>query len=381
MHPAPTQSPLHPRFAASDAMLLPYGPPEAPIEVVGAFDEVGLEYAAIRKAAVLFDEPHTDALVVRGEDRLAFLNSMITQKVADLAPGSSAPSFWLNRKGRIDADLRVVAREDHALLLVDRHLAAGTAESLNTFIFAEDCAIEHDAGAWHLVSLHGAGALAALAAAAGDPALADLRPGHNAACTIAGAGVVADRDDLTGDPGVRLIVPREHAASVYDALLSLGDTPRVREAGWFALNTARIEAGRPLFNIDFGPDTLPAETGLLDRRVDFRKGCYLGQEVVARMHARNARKRGLVALRIADPESGQAPLPGAGDRVFAKDDAAGEPVGAVTSSTVSPMLGAAVVCFAMLRDAETAPGTEVVVQAEGRRAVATVQPGLAFWSR
>lgn len=382
--PAPAlQSPLHHRFADSDALLLPYGPPAAPIDVVGAFEEVGLEYAALRKAAVLFDEPHTAALILRGPDRLAFLNSMLTQKVIDMAAGQTRPSFWLNRKGRIDADLRVIERGDHTLLLLDRHLAASTAASLNTYLFSEDCTIGSAAETHHTIALHGVAALAVLAAAAGDPAMADLAPDTNATCTIAGAPCIADRDDLTGDPGVRLLVPREHAERVYDALLAPGHgAPAVKPAGWYALNTARIEAGRPLFNIDFGPDTLPAETSLLGSRIDFRKGCYLGQEVVARMDARKARKQGMAAVRVdaVDPNA-EAPLPGMGDRVFSPDDPEGNPIGVVTSSTVSPMLGAAAIAFAMLRDAETVPGTLVLTQAEGRKVGATVQAGLSFWKR
>ncbi|MCC5823287.1 MAG: hypothetical protein LAT64_08280 [Phycisphaerales bacterium] len=377
------QSPLHHRFADSDALLLPYGPPESPVDVVGAFEEVGLEYAAVRKAAVLFDEPHTAALTVRGGDRLGFLNSMVTQKVIDLAPGRSCPSFWLNRKGRIDADLRIIAREDHLVILLDRHLAAPTAEALNNYIFSEDCTIEPAADTHHTLSLHGVAAPALLAAKAGNPALADMQPGENAVCTIDGVHALVDRDDLTGDPGLRLLVAREHAERLYDALLTPTEgVPAAKPTGWYALNTARIEAGRPLFNIDFGPDTLPAETSLLDSRIDFRKGCYLGQEVVARMDARKARKQGLAALRIIhDDPNTDAPLPAMGDRVFSLADPEGNPVGVVTSSTIAPMLGAAAVCFAMLRDAETAPGTDLLVQAEGVKAPATVQPTLRFWSR
>ena len=382
--PAPSlQSPLHHRFADSNALLLPYGPPAAPIDVVGAFEEVGLEYAALRKAAVLFDEPHTAALVLRGPDRLTFLNSMLTQKVVDLAAGQTRPSFWLNRKGRIDADLRVIERGDHTLLLLDRHLAESTAASLNTYLFSEDCAITSAAETHHTIALHGLGALAVLAAKASDPALAEFAPNANAACTIDGVDCIADRDELTGDPGIRLIVPRVQAERVYDALLAPAHgMPMVKVSGWYALNTARIEAGRPLFNIDFGPDTLPAETSLQDSRIDFRKGCYLGQEVVARMDARKTRKQGLAAIRVdtTDPNA-EALLPGMGDRVFSPSDPEGNPIGVVTSSTISPMLGAAAVAFAMLRDAETIPGTALLTQAEGRKVPATVQPALILWKR
>lgn len=386
----PTQSPLHHRYADSDALLLPYGSPENLVDVVGAFEEVGLEYAALRKSAVLFDQAHTATLIVRGADRHSFLNNMVTQKVIDLAPGQSRRSFWLSRKGRIDADLTIAAREDHLLITLDRHLAATTAQALTNYLFSEDCTIEDAAPTHHHLALHGPAAPAILARAGNDLTLADLAPGHNAACTIAGASVVADRFDLTGDPGLTLTIPREHAEAVYDALLTPGPDPAThpasapapRPAGWFAINTARIEAGHPLFNLDFGPDNLPAESGIIDDRIDFRKGCYLGQEVVARMHARKARKQGIAPIRVAPPEGQtEAPLPNTGNHLFPADDPDASPVGIITSSTISPMLGAAPIAFAMLNDAHTAPGTRLIVHAEGTRSPATVQPGMVFWSR
>ncbi len=389
----PAQSPLHHRYADSDALLLPYGSAEHAVDVVGAFEEVGLEYAALRKSAVLFDQAHTATLIVRGADRRSFLNNMVTQKVIDLEPGHTRRSFWLSRKGRIDADLAIAARDDHLLIALDRHLAATTAQALSNYVFAEDCVFEDASASLHHLALHGPAALAILAAAASDPDLAELAPGRNAACTIAGTPVVADRRDLTGDPGLTITVPRDRAEAVYDALLAPpggaggaggagGGVPAPRPAGWFAINTARIEAGHPLFNVDFGPDNLPAESGVIQDRVDFRKGCYLGQEVVARMDARKARKQGVTPLRVTPPDADtDAPLPSAGNHVFSAADPEGNPVGVVTSSTVSPMLSAASIAFAMIKEPHTAPCTELIVRAEGTKAAAVVQKDARFWSR
>lgn len=375
------QSPLHQRFEASDALMIPYGEGDRAVAVVGAFEEVGIEYAAIRKGCVLFDMPHAGTVVATGSERLPFLNNMVTQKVIDLEAGRSVWSFWLNRKGRIDADLRITERGDRTLISVDHHLAGQTANTLTNFVFAEDAEMVDRSDEFHRMALHGVGALAVLSAAAGDESLATLEPGRNAECQIAGVHVVADRDDLTGDPGVVLCLPRDGAAAVYDALLEVRENaPSVKPAGWFAVNSARIEAGRPVFNLDFGHDSLPAETGVIADRVDFRKGCYLGQEVVARMDARKARKRAVCALRITPDESGASALPAMGEPVFTPASE-GEPIGAITSSTISPMLSGACVALATLRDKESAPGTELIVSAEGKRAKAVVQDGLTFWAR
>lgn len=371
-------NPLRDRFASGDALLIPYGEPGSSIEVVGAFEEVGIEYARVRKACVVFDQPHVGTIEVTGSDRLAFLNSMLTQKVIDLPDGHARRSFWLNRKGRIDADLRVAELGGRALLTLDRRLAGPTAESLASYVFSEEVTIADVSGSWHRMSIHGATAPDLLARAADDDTLAPLAHGSARDARIGDVPVRVEREDTTGEPGFDLAVPIDAAGAVYDALLDAGAKP----VGWFALNTARIEAGTPMFGLDFGPNNLPAESGVMASRVDTRKGCYLGQEVVARMHARNTRKQGLVAFRVVSVEGGgPLPLPATGDAVLPGGDALGAPIGAVTSSTIAPMCSGACVGFAMLRDAETAPGTELLVAAEGRRATIAVQESLAFWKR
>src|SRR5205807_8530340 len=104
----------------------------------------------------------------------------------------------------------------------------------------------------------------------------------------------------------------------------------LRPIGWAAFNAARIEAGRPIFGIDFDESVLPAETGQFNRAVSVTKGCYLGQEIVARMHARQQVARQLAGIRM-DSDA----LPIAGAKIF--DDASNE-IGGVTSSTLSPVL-------------------------------------------
>ncbi|MDX9910759.1 MAG: glycine cleavage T C-terminal barrel domain-containing protein [Phycisphaerales bacterium] len=159
----------------------------------------------------------------------------------------------------------------------------------------------------------------------------------------------------------------------------------MRPAGWFACNIARIEAGTPLFPIDFGPENLPHESGVLDDRVSFRKGCYLGQEVVARMQSLGHPKQRLIALRLvgdnACDEHANTRQPVGGAHVFARSDAGGNPVGTITSSTISPMLAGEVACFAMMRYANSDPGAELTIAADGAYVDAMVQPSLRFWSR
>lgn len=145
---------------------------------------------------------------------------------------------------------------------------------------------------------------------------------------------------------------------------------RIRPIGWAAFNAARIEAGRPLFGIDFDDTVLPAETGQMARAVSFTKGCYPGQEIVARMHARNAIARQLIGLKFADDA-----LPIAGAPVM---DDQSNTIGGITSSTISPMLSNTAIAIALLKRPHFNPGTVLNAPAEGalRRAVVTELPFL-----
>jgi len=370
-------TPLHAIHQAAEAFFLNYGPPQRPnhqTPIVETFGQLDMEYAALRKAAVVFDEPHMATLKITGSERHAFLNNMLTAKVDDLKPGQSIFSFWLNRQGRIDADLRLIETEDCTLIKLDRHLAQSTADSLNTFIFAEDIEITVD-DSHHWISIHGPTAFTLLNT---EP----IDEHHNSIISIHNTNVITDRFDLTGEIGLSLAVPKDQLESIYQSLTA---ESQARPTGWLAINTARIEAGHPLYNIDFGPDSVPAETGVMDSRVNLTKGCYLGQEVVARMHARKIRKQSIVALRLDDQrittESQAILQPLTGAHINLPDQQGQTPIGAVTSSTISPMLGAIPICLANLKDAHTTPGTKLSVWAEGKYADCTVNDSLTFWTK
>lgn len=416
-------------------MMLPYGPdahqpraPEAPaheapepIHLVGTYGELELEYAAIRKGCLLLDLPQRAVLEVTGADRLEFLNRMITQELKPgkkwLEPFSSVSSFWLNRKGRIDADLRVIVLPERVLLECDAHAAKRTLDGLTAFIISEDAAITDLSAIAHRLALHGPTAarlLAATSTPVAGPSIESLQPNQTCIVRIADAESIIDRRDQTGEVGLDLIVPTAHARAIYELLLQRGfphehvheralphlstelsAQVRLRPGGWHAFNIARIEAGTPLYYIDFGPNSLPAETGVVDDRVSFTKGCYLGQEVVARMHARGHSKRKLVAL-LADPNAARPPSdpgdpndpylagmpqPVSGAQVLPHTGEAAESVGVITSSTLSPMNAATAVCFAAIKNDLASPGARFRVATESESLIMVVQPSLGTLPR
>jgi folate-binding protein YgfZ len=393
-------SPILPLHQQANDLLIEYGPPGTCVPVVATYGELELEYAALRKHSILLDLPQRAVIEVTGADRLDFLNRMITQELKGMPLNSLRRSFWLNRRGRIDADLRVINLPDRVLLETDIHAAARTIQGLGAFVITEDVAIRDLTDATHRLAIHGPTAVSLVRTVLG---IENLERGAAACHSFNDAHTIVFREDTTGEHGYEISVPTEHAARLYQRLIEVGHDPsqgagalregpastahafRLRPAGWHAYNIARIEAGTPLYNIDFGENSLPAETGVLDDRVSFKKGCYLGQEVVARMHSRGHSKQVLVGVKfdvMTSPDD-FALQPAERAALFPVSDGtpALDPVGAITSSTISPMLGSAAIAFAQVKQSHQAAGTKLAARVSGQSVIGEVRPTLTFWKR
>jgi folate-binding protein YgfZ len=372
--PAPLPNPLRSLHAEAGAEFQDY----ANVEIVSTFGEPQAEYAAVRKACALFDLPQRGILELTGKDRLPFLNNLLTNQTWDkatkspLAGGQGVYAFLLNKQGRIFTDMNVIERGERTLLELDARLVEPLRLALDKYLFIEKVQLTGRVGSLHAIALHGPGAAAVLDAAVGSH-VPELPPLGSTEVSLFGVdGVTVWRDDPCGVPGYLLLLPAEQAAMVWSTLLSrfgelVGHARRpLRPAGWAVFNTTRIEADRPMFGIDFDESVLPAETGpaMLSRAVSFTKGCYVGQEVVARMHARKQVARQLVGLRLEDDS-----LPVAGAPL---SDDAGNTVGGVTSSTISPVLSRAAICLGYLKKPFFEEGTVVHVPAEGEMRKAKV---------
>jgi folate-binding protein YgfZ len=398
----PRVSPIRNTHALAEASFQTWGPEDHGVEMVETFGEIASEYASLRRGCALFDMTNRGTIEITGADRLDFLDRMITQQVKGLAPYRCVRSFWLNRKGRIDADLRVLTLEDRVLLDLDWLTVDRARSTLDAFVITEDVAITDASAEWSRLAIHGPTTLDLLQTVAthraGAP-LADLSEGAACLLEIAGAETIVDRWDECAEVGAHLWLRSSDVERVWLRLVEAGsphddngngDAPgatpqsriRLRPGGWHAYNIARVEAGTPLYNIDFGEQSLPGETGVLRDRVHFRKGCYLGQEVVARMDALGKPKQILVALRFDHDANDRIVQPFPGAHVMEMTEDAAETVGAITSSTISPMLGGEAIAFAQVRTkyAEN-KDANLVVAAEGSRVRATVQDSLRFWTK
>jgi folate-binding protein YgfZ len=342
----------------------------AETEIVSTFGEPQAEYAAIRKAAGLMDLPQRGVLELTGKDRLPFLNNLLTNQTFDkntkapMPAGSSVYAFLLNAKsGKVMVDMNVLELGERTLLETDARLIPLLNQSLQKYQFAEQVKFAQLSNL-HEIALHGpmAGELLGISGSA------------VVSKELFGKSTIIWRDDVAGVPGYHLLVPTETIVQVWTELMKLAQPDlqtgkrKLRPIGWAAFNAARIEAGRSMFGIDFDDTILPAETGQLPRAVSFTKGCYPGQEIVARMHARQVVAKQIAGLKFADDC-----LPIAGAPVT---DDAGNAIGGITSSTISPMLSNTAIAIALLKRPFFSVGTVVNVPAEGaiRKAVVTELP-------
>lgn len=346
------------------------------LEIVSTFGEPQAEYAAIRKGCGLMDCPQRGVLELAGRDRLAFLNNLLTNQTWDkqaksgLQAGEGVYAFFLNVKGRIAADMHVLDLGDRTLLEMDGRFVSTLRRAFEKYLFAEQVTMRELVGVSHEIALHGPGSRQVLETASGAP-MPDLALLASARIDLLGVPAIVWRDDTTGAPGYHLVLPIDAGPTIWRELVmrfggseSLGKRP-LRPIGWAAFNATRIEAGRPLFGVDFDDSILPAETGaLFPRAVSLTKGCYLGQEIVARMHARQAVAKQIVGIKLDTDD-----LPIAGAKLF---DDKGNEIGGVTSSTLSPILSDVAICLGYVKRPFVATGTKVRVPAEGALREATV---------
>ncbi|HEU4400329.1 MAG TPA: hypothetical protein VFU54_21125 [Actinomycetota bacterium] len=252
--------------------------------------------AAVRDGVVVVDRPDLATIGLRGADVVRYLHAVCTQDTAGLRPGDAAEALLLSPKGRIEFAFRLAVLADGVLLDTDGDAAPALAERLARFVFRYDVTVAEPArGA---VSLLGQGADGALTAA-GLPVPGDPGGSSPAPRWIGGSGLVAHRTavgvDLVGPdaPGAATAIERAGVAAGPAELWEL----------------VRVERGLPRAGRELTDDVLAEEAGLLGSHVHLDKGCYPGQETVARVHNLGHVQRRLAGLRFEPGGPGGLPAP------------------------------------------------------------------------
>jgi tRNA-modifying protein YgfZ len=292
------------------------------------------EHAILRDGCGLLDRSERGKLALTGSEAKDFLHGQVTNDITGLEPGRGCYAAFLTHKGKMLGDLRVVDLGDELWLDTERSTLQALFTMILRFKLGRDVELHKRTLERFLLSLVGPRAREV----AGDPGLpAEEHAARRA--SVAGVAVWL----IATDAGVDVVGDAATAGTVREALETAGAVP-VSEG---AVECLRVERGRPRYGLDLDDSVIPQEAGLNERAVSFTKGCYVGQETVARLHYRGRPNRHLRGLRLSE-----AVAPGSEIR-------AGErTVGRVGSVAVSPDLGP--LALALMRR-EVAPGERVQV--------------------
>jgi folate-binding protein YgfZ len=305
-------------------------PPPTTIELDG-------EYRLLREEAGQLDRSDRGKFVVRGGEAAEFLQGQLTNDIEGIEVGGGAYAALLDRKGKMQADMRVLRLSDSEILIdLEPETLDATVRHLTMYSVGRDVSVSPLTGTRQLVTIAGP-------AAASLSELPPLGREHDHACAeIDGIPARAVRTQ----EGLDLIASPEHGEGLGRALEKRGVAPVTEDA----LEILRVESGRPRYGREMTQETIPQEAGINERAVSFTKGCYIGQETVARLHYKGKPNRHLRGLRLARPaEAGVAVT--LGERELGK----------VGTAVLSPGYGA--IALAVLRR-EAEPGDEVLIGGE-----------------
>jgi tRNA-modifying protein YgfZ len=312
------------------------------------------DYDQARTHAALFDVSSRGKIEVAGADAARFLHNLSTNDIVGLPAGAGCEAFLVNLKAKVIAYLLVHhVRQPDGRDAFWLDMAPGVAEKalkhLDHHLISEQVELADRTD--ELAQFHVAGPQArAILEKALQGSLADLGELRHEVRTLAGAPCQVRRHSPLGLPGYDILCPTAHAAVVKRLLTESGAHP----AGPAAYEVLRVEAGTPVQGPDIDEERFVVEVGRGTRAVCYTKGCYLGQEPIVMARDRGHVNRALLGLKIA----GDGPV--APSSRLTRD---GTEVGQVTSSVVSPRLGA--IALAYIRRGSQEPGTRLRIDGEG----------------
>jgi folate-binding protein YgfZ len=335
-------------------------------EMVASYGGTPAEYTALRESAGVLDLSFRGRVCLTGADRARFLHGQVTNDVNRLRAGEGCYAALVTAKGKMESDLNIYALQDELLLDFEPGLTQKISERLEKFIVADDVQVVDVTPHYGLLSVQGPKAEAVVKALGIFPEI-PAKPFQSVKVsgeTLGEIYLMAQSRASFAAPGFDLFVPVNSLGAVADKLIAGARQAGGRACGWDALEITRIEAGIPRYGLDMDETNIPLECGIEARAVSYNKGCYIGQEVINRIHSIGHVNRELRGLRLA---SDLQNLPAKGDKLFHN----GKEVGYVTSAVKSPALQANITLGYVRREANGA-GTQLVLRAGTGETTATI---------
>lgn len=334
---------MHPAFPHWPGLITAGGHPSTSADLPGIarFGDPAAEAALVRNTVGVCDLSACGKIRLTGPDAAGFLHGMCSNDVKALRPGGGCGAAFLTPKGKMVADASICLDDAGFLLLTMPAAASPLLEHLRRYLVAERLEISDVTAGHALFSIQGGNLLGPVVDAAIRGAPESLADGEHAEVTVAGVKAQLIAIERTGLPSADLLVNAPEAGRVWNefatAVRGLGGGP----FGWEALDILRIEGGVPWWGRELTAETLPPEAGL-DRVISYTKGCYVGQEIIARIRTYghvNRTLRGLV---------GEGPPPAAGAPIELEN----KTVGRVTSACASPAMKSSIALAYLPREIE-----------------------------
>ncbi|MEE8126642.1 MAG: aminomethyltransferase family protein [Nitrospirales bacterium] len=354
--------PLHQQHQSLGATFQPYGEWEVPLH----YGNPQREYEAVHHQAGFADLSPRGKLLVTGDDRVTWLQSIISNDLLPLQPGQGRYSAFMNHKGKMLSYFRVYLRPDTLFIEDVGEVGDATYQALRKFLlYGTKAKLQNCLDSWGILLVTGPNAQELLQRALG----VEVGP-LQSLDTLSFAweesqGFIA-RTEETGGQDFELFVPIEALPTLWSKLSNEGKSVGLQPIGRSALETLRIEAGLARLGSELNETIVPPEANLEGVAFSLSKGCYPGQEVVARMDTYGSVKRRMVGLVI---EGTHQDVPEVGAKLFSGT----REVGWVSSSTLSPLLQKPIALGFPLRDF-TQPDTHLEVQIQDHRFPVSVCP-------
>jgi glycine cleavage system T protein len=339
-------------------------------EVPTHYGDVAAEHRAVRQTVGLADLSHRGKIRVTGDDRVKWLQSIISNDILPLKPGQGCYSSFLTHKGKMLTYFRVYMQTDAVMLEDVGEVGETTFQTLRKFLlYGTKAKMENCAESWGLLLISGPKAAHVVQSAFGVDVM-DLKPIDFVTAQIGGSHALVLRTEETGEVDIEILLPAISLVAAWTSLLEAGAKFGLKPIGRHALEALRIEAGIPNAGPDLNEEIVPPEANLEGKAFSLSKGCYPGQEVVARMDTYGNVRRHLVGLILKD-----AAIPPKGAKLFS----GAREVGWISSAVRSPQLNKVIAFGFPLRDFSK-PDTALTVEIESARHEATVH-ALPFYNR
>ncbi len=309
--------------------------------------DVAVEYRAFHNGAALADVTGRSRIELSGNDRAAFLNNFCTNDVRRLQTGDICEAFLTSVQGKTLGHIIVLHQGQRLLLEAVPNQESRIQTHLEKYVIREDVVIASRTADTAELLLIGPDSLEVFQRSVGQKTLPSFESGCRTSLEQVDE-LWVHRLDVLAAEALLLICNRQHAVALCDALLAHGATP----VGDEALELLRVESGWPCFGRDFDEQSLPQEIGRDAQAISFTKGCYLGQETVARIDALGHVNRKLVGVRFGASESDRlVPLP---FDLTSDGKCQGKVTSLVRSPSVKALLG-----LAMVRAGYDTPGSQL----------------------